>query len=298
MTNELLRAPGRGSSCPAHTPRARSQPAASHPTLPTWRQFAGYLHCLLLGLLLAGCVTAQKPAVGRPFIFETDTFAYPNELVWEYRYDEHGKWVSRPRDPKPTYSHHCFVVAKAAQQFFQNARFDPAQPVADEETYRQLIRRVVGLNPRRVLPASEKIVIPGYPHLRAFSVAQEKLLKAECGGAWQSYFQRGHWRMIFPFSRDNQQEMANRLATQLSRGEPLVIHLVRFPQLTINHAMVLYGVRQAGENLEFTAYDPNLPEKPALLTFDAARRSFFLPANNYYPGGNLDVYQVYHRCNY
>jgi hypothetical protein len=256
------------------------------------------IFAILFGLLLAGCVTTPKPAAERAFNFQTDTFAYPNELVWEYFYDAKGKWTSQSRQPKPTYSHHCFVVAKTAHQFFRNVRFDPRQPVADEQTYRRLIRKVVATNPRQSLPASEKIVIPGYPHLRAFSAAQEKVLKAECGGAWQSYFQRGHWRMIFPFGRESQQEMAEQMARRLATGEPLVIHLVCFPELTINHAMVLYEARESEGHLQFEAYDPNQPEKPVQLTFDRTFQSFFLAANNYYPGGLLDVYQVYHRWNY
>ena len=63
---------------------------------------------LLLGLLAAGCASQRNdpPATRRPFNFPADTFAFANELVWEYHYDEHGKWVSHPRDPAPEYSHH------------------------------------------------------------------------------------------------------------------------------------------------------------------------------------------------
>src|SRR5438046_3624716 len=109
---------------------------------------------LFLLLLLSGCATSRPAMAGsRPFDFEQDTFAYPNELVWEYHFDERGKWVHQRREPKPDYTHHCFVVALAAKQFFQNARFDPGQPKADTKTYRQLIREIVSTSPRKDRPA-------------------------------------------------------------------------------------------------------------------------------------------------
>src|SRR5262245_44685462 len=134
---------------------------------------------VLTGLLLAGCATSPPYASGsRHFSFEQDTFAYANELVWEYHFDDDGKWTHRSREPKPDYTHHCFVVARSAKQFFGNARFDPALPKADSATSRTLIRKVLSRSPRKALPDEKKIVIPGYANLRAFSQEQEALLKA------------------------------------------------------------------------------------------------------------------------
>src|SRR5579859_6660646 len=253
---------------------------------------------LCLALVLSGCATSP-PSLARnerPFNFQKDTFAYANELVWEYHFDQQGRWTSRPRRPKPDYTHHCFVVARSARQFFEHARFDPTQPVADSATYRRLVRQVISISPRRVLPDSQKIVIPGYADLRAFSQAWEGLLKAECGGAWQSYFQRGHWRMIMPLSRHHQEKMARQLAADLKADRPPVVHLVRFPQLTINHAVVLFDAAEDEKEIRFSVYDPNKPEKPALLTYDRASRTFNFPANDYFPGGRVDVYEIYRGC--
>jgi hypothetical protein len=255
---------------------------------------------MLLGVVLSGCA-ARKPATGecgRPFEFTTDTFAYANELAWEYRYDEQGRWTTQRREPPPGYALHCFVVARSARQFFDNAVFDPNQPVADEATYRHLIRRVVSTNPRNPLAARKKIRIPGYANLRQFSLDQEQLLKAECGGARESYFQRGHWRMVFPFSRRGQAGRAEELREHLSENRPLVVHLVRFPALTINHAVVIFDAREHATGIEFVIYDPNRPEAPARLDYDTATRTFFLPANQYFSGGRVDVYEVYHQWNY
>lgn len=249
-------------------------------------------------LLLSGCVS-KTPFVGtRPFDFQRDTFAFPNSLVWDYHFDENGDWVHERRLPKPDYTHHCFVVARSARQFFQNARFDPTQPVADEATYRRLIREVVDVDPAHVLPDQKRIVIPGYSDLRTFSEAQEKLLKAECGGAWQSYFQRGHWRIIFPFSRANQRNVAEQLLDDLKQNRPPVVHVIRFPQLSINHAILVFDATETANTIEFAAYDPNKPDAPKTLLFDRAKGTFSFAVNDYWPGGRLDVYEIYRRWNY
>src|SRR4051812_20433740 len=174
--------------------------------------------CSALLMTLCSCASHRQFVGSRPFDFEKDTFAYPNDLIWEYHFDASGKWVHQRREPQSDYTHHCFVVARSARQFFENATFDPAQPVAGEKTYRRLIRRVVSIDPSHPLPDAKKIVIPGYANLRDFSAAQEHLLKDECGGASQSYFQRGHWRMICPFSRTHQQRTAEQLLMDLKQN--------------------------------------------------------------------------------
>ena len=247
-----------------------------------------------LALVLSGCASSRPAAApALHFNFAQDTIAYPNELVWEYRFDEHGRWVHNRRAPNPGYTHHCFVVARAAKQFFEHARFDPTQPVADADTYRRLIRKVVSISPRKDLPAGAKIVIPGFANLREFSRAQEKLLKAGCGGAWRSYFQHGHWRMIWPFSRRHQKKMAEELVNDLKQNRPPVVHLVRFPSLAINHAMLLFDFTENEKEIGFAAYDPNSPDHPAELTYDRTTRAFSLPTNFYFPGGRVDVYEIY-----
>lgn len=238
------------------------------------------------------------PAPARAFDFQKDTFSFANELTWDYHYDSNGHWTSHKRSPKPDYTLHCFVLARSARQFFDHARFDPNQPVADEKTYRRLIRRVVWISPRKRLPELQKIVIPGYADLRSFSAAHEKLLKAQCGSAWQSYFQRGNWRMIFPFSRAKQARMALQILSHLRPDHPVIVHLLRFPQLSINHAVVLYAARETKREIQFTTYDPNNPESPITLTFDRATRMFVLPATNYFPGGALKAYEVYWKWDY
>jgi hypothetical protein len=218
-------------------------------------------------------------------------------LLWEYHYDTAGRWTSHRRQPKPSYWLHCFVVARSARQFFEYARFDPGQPVADENTYRRLIRKIVSVDPRRRLPESERIVIPGYADLRMFSQAHEASLKRECGGAWQSYVQRGNWRMIFPFTRGGQERMASQVLSHL-KDHPVLAHVVRFPSLSINHSVLIYDATNTPAAIQFVIYDPNRPALPATLDYDRASRTFNLPPNNYFPGGRVDVYETCHKWDY
>jgi len=264
------------------------------------RKSRGWLQCGCLFLFcalvaLTGCSTPQATALvgAHRFEFQRDTFACANELVWEYRFDETGHWTSRPRKPKPDYTHHCFVVVRSAKQFFEHARFDPGKPSADEKTYRHLIREIVSSSPRTESSKINRIVVPGFANLRDLSREHEALLKAECGGAWQSYFQRGHWRMIFPFSRRHQEKTARELLETVRRGQPTVVHLVRFPSLKINHAVLLFDAEESDAEIRFAAYDPNAPEKPTVLTYDRATRTFSFPTNFYFPGGRVDVYEIY-----
>ncbi len=262
---------------------------------------------LLLASFVWGCATSRfETAAGadRRFQIQQDGFAFANELMWDYHFDPTTDKVShhRPEIP-PTYTHHCFVVARSARQFFEHARFDPDLPVAETATYRRLIRRVVSISPRRILPEEERAIIPGYSNLFTFSQAREQLLKAECGSAAQSYFQRGHWRMIFPLSRHHQEQMARQLMARqlvesLRQNRPPLVHLVRFPQLAINHAVLVYAAKESGPEIQFTTYDPNYPSEPIPLVYDCGMRRFKFPRNSYFKGGRVDVYEIYHAWNY
>jgi hypothetical protein len=230
----------------------------------------------------------------RRFQFDRDTFAFRNELVWEYRMDPAtGRMTTRRNDPPPTYAHRCFVMVRTARQFLYHARFDPTLPIAEPAAYRALIRDVVSLSPRRISADEAKVVIPGYDGLRAFSREHAPVLKAECGGAWQSYALRSHWRMVFPISRAHQARMAGHLLKVFPDRIAPIVHIVRFPQLTMNHGIVLCDFDETDTAIRFAAYDPNIPERPSELTYDRASRTFFLPANHYWAGGRVDVIEVY-----
>lgn len=272
--------------------RITTSPCASH--FAPQRMVAGLALCLCLAFLM-GCASAPRMAGSRPFRFEADTFTYANEVKVEYAYDAQGRWRGHARQPKPDYTLQCFVVARSARQFFQHARFDPALPKATEADYRRLVQRVVSTSPRRDLAESAKVTIPGYANLREFSRDHERMLKKECGSFWQSYFQRGHWRVVFPFSRGHQEIMAARLVEAIRENRPPILHVINFPNLRINHAVLLYEVQETVEAIRFATYDPNSSQQPAWLIFHRANRTFSLPTNTYFQGGEVDVYEVYRK---
>ncbi len=232
--------------------------------------------------------------IPRRFEFARDTFTFANELVWEYRADATtGELDFLPREPKPDYAHRCFVLTRAARQFLYHARFDPAQKITDEDTCRQSVREVVSRNPRKPCGIENQIVIPGYVSLREFSGKREKLLKSECGGAWRSYVLRSHWRMVFPISRAHQKRTAARLFAEIQKDYSPIVHLVKFPSLTINHGMIVFDGVETKAGFEFSAYDPNNPAQPTRLTFDHAVKMFSLPPTRYWAGGELNVIEIY-----
>jgi hypothetical protein len=249
-------------------------------------------------LFAAGCATPKRTHQPRAFEFGRDTFAYTNELQSDYFFSDEGKWTSRPRKPAPDYTLHCFPMVRACREFFLNARFDPGQPKPEPKELGRLVRRVMAQNSRASLPPNRRIVIPGYADLHSFSLENEKLLKEECGTAVSSYFQRGHWRMVFPFSAKHRERTAAQLLKGLEANWPPIVHISLFPELTINHAMLIFNATETPDTITFSAYDPNRPTQPETLTYDRNRNIYYLPANRYFPGGEVDVYEVFCRWNY
>jgi hypothetical protein len=230
----------------------------------------------------------------RQFEFARDTFAFKNETYWEYHFDTaSGKTTFSKREPKPDYAHRCFVLTRAARQFFYHVRFDPDRQAPDDPVCRRLIRQIVARNPRRSCATEKQIVIPGYANLREFSGARAPLLKAECGGAWRSYVLRSHWRMVFPISRPHQARTAAALRAALQQNIPPIIHLVKFPAVTINHSMLVFAAAETAGGVDFQAADPNNAEKPTTLSFDHKTSTFTLPPNHYWAGGELDIIEIY-----
>lgn len=239
-------------------------------------------------------MTAATENFVRTFQFKRDTFSFPHELVWKYHFDPAtGAMSVQKNDPPPAYYHRCFVMVRATRQFFYHARFDSQSPPADVQTYQKLIREIVSRNPRRPCVESGRVAIPGFDGLRSFSRTHETLLKAGCGASWESYFLRSHWRMIFRVSGRFQEKMAEKLKRSLPRRGLTLVHLFRFPRITINHGIALFGFTESQTQIEFEAYDPNLPKHPVKLVYEKKRRVFTFAPNIYWGGGALSVMEIY-----
>jgi hypothetical protein len=227
--------------------------------------------------------------VATPFDFRTDTFEYGTGIEPAHRDRPAGSADAA----SPPYAHHCLVMLRAARQFFYAARFDDTAPRVPNDRYRDLVERVLDSDPRSEAPLDHPVVIPGFGDLRSFSAAHEDLLKRSSGGRWGTYFQRGNWRMIFFFGDSHQRRTAESLLGSLERGHPPIVHLVRFPRVTINHALLIYRATSSPTDIAFVAYDPNEPDQPQTLVYDRAAARFHLPRTSYWPGGAVTVYEIY-----
>jgi hypothetical protein len=244
--------------------------------------------------LALGCAGGGVPSAhGRsPFRFSADTFAFANETVMQYDFDPVTHDVSsHPKEKAPEFALRCGAMARAARQFYSVARFDPSVPVADDPTYEHLVREVLATDPRD--PPDESVVIPGYRDLRALSEAHASLLKGLLAGPWETYLQRGNWRMVFPFGPDQQQQVAGRLLDELARGWPPIVHVLRFPERTINHLVLVFDAEETPAEIRFRVYDPNDAERPVELVFDRGARIFSYSATSFFPGGPVKAYEVY-----
>lgn len=245
-------------------------------------------------MVFAGCAS-RGPVVLRPLEFPRDTLALTNETHWVYQIDPaSGTQRSIRRDPAPSYALRCFVLSRTVKQFHLHAAYAPERSRPDEAEARRLIRRVVGRSPRKGTPSEDRVVIPGFPGLHEFSAAWPRIFQEECGGAWQSYLQRGHWRMIFPFGRGGHLREAASLAEGIRQGRSPVVHLVDFPRLRMNHAVVFFDVEEAGPEIRFQAYDPNNPGQPIRIVFHRESGRFEMQPVAYFLGGPVSAYEVYH----
>ena len=250
-----------------------------------------------LALAVLACVVgcaARRPSVpGRaPFSFPDDAFAFANITVWEYDVDPASgeiKW--RPREPPPDFSLRCGTMARLARQFWANARFDADAPRVDEATYERLLTQLIDSDARRAV--APPVVIPGYRNLHEFSATHRDLLVRVMAGPWQSYLQRGNWRMILPFSPGHQRDEATRLLDALAHGWPPVVHVLRYPRTTINHLVLVFAAEETPTEIRFHVYDPNDAQNTVMLTWDRAASLFNYSTTPYFPGGPVRAYEVY-----
>jgi hypothetical protein len=228
-----------------------------------------------------------------PFRFPADAFAFANETLMQYEIDPATRDLSwHSREKPPEFYLRCGAMARAARQFYSVARFDPSAPPADELTYEHLVQEVLDTDPRKP-PPDRRVVIPGYQDLRDLSRARGSLLKSMLAGPWETYLQRGNWRMIFPFSPEQQERVAGHLLDELARGWPPIVHVLRFPERTINHLVLVFDAEESPAEIRFHVYDPNDAEQPLELVFDRGAQIFSYSATSFFPGGPVKAYEVY-----
>lgn len=246
---------------------------------------------LLLALLLPAC--APGPALERPgflsgaprarFEVGRDTFAFPNLVRAEH-----------PTEAVP-FANYCIIMARAANQFFRFARFAPeAAPLSDAE-YARLAGEVMRIGPwEPPRPLEQRVVIPGYPDLQAFSRARETAIKAVFGSNVLSMAHWRTWRVAFPLSAGHQTRLAGELRAELDAGRPVPLMITNFPDPDLlNHAVLVYDHRSSAGGVEFLAYDPNDPANPLSLHFDPATRGFWVGPLPYSPPGRVRAFRLY-----
>lgn len=248
----------------------------------------------LSGILNQPIPSPNKGLLDREFDFWRDTLGFRNETEWVYGKDpKTGKQTHESAHPKPTYSLRCFVMARTVQQFHLHSEFQPNQARLSAIEYRSRVQEVVRQDPRKRRPHDRRIQFPGYAGLRELSDSLPEVIKSVAGGAWQSYAQRGNWRMVLPFLRSSQIKESQRIAESVAQRGTAVVHVADFPRLQINHALLAYSSRATPSGIAIATYDPNAPATPLELTFSLTDSRFRLPSTAYYIGGWVNAYEVY-----
>ncbi len=252
-------------------------------------RFRGYFPCVLRFLFLFLLTAAAVSA--RPFDFHRDTFPFSNDTVFAYGIDEAGKLRISRKETPAVFSHSCFLLTRGVLQFHKFARFAPEQPKVSREEYRRRILKLFGI-PVWSRGPREKMVIPGFRDLRAFSTAYEGLLKENLGNWFATYIRVGNYRMMMGHPRAGQAALARWLERSLDAGGLPTIYICRFPKM--NHVLIVYArERRANGNTRFLVYDCNYPGKPSWVEYVPAERSFNFQKRWYFPGGRVNAMRVY-----
>ncbi len=252
-------------------------------------------------LLLAGprAAKATEPVVpGPPLRFAADTFSFANETVYLYPKGYAEKRVLRSGEKPPAFTLRCFAMCRSAEQFHRFARFDPSLPPPDDATLDRLLRRINRRAVwRRSLPPEQRVVIPGYPDLRALSEARPLLVQKNVGGGLSTYLRIGNWRMLSYWWHGPSQQADTRrnLDDVLARNDGFVAYLTTYPSLSINPAVLFYGHGPAAADgvLRYRVYDPNHPEAPREMRFDPRKGEFSYQKDWDFVGGKVTVLRAY-----
>jgi hypothetical protein len=259
-------------------------------------EFKRILCAGLIALLVPALVRAYEPPTApapRPFRYDTDTFAFANETVFNYvngSVQSDSTSAARKRD----YTRRCFVVTRAAVQFWKFARFDaqaaPLPGPALAERIRQVTERSVWLPP---LPRAQGIVFPGYSNLREISAADPGIFQENIGLGWPVYFRAGNAPIAMPLDGSTEARLNDEILHDLGMNYPTIVWLYRFPSLAINHVVIVISGHKSGSHFHYLVYDPNYTDGPKKLDFDPATRTFFYQPTFFFKGGAVDLRALY-----
>jgi hypothetical protein len=256
-----------------------------------------FIGALLISLLPLSSLSAYEPPAApapHPFRYDTDTFSFANETVWNYVNGSVQSESSRSQTKKRDYTRRCFVVTRAAVQFWKFARFDPrAAPLSREK----LAERIRDVTERSVwLPAllSEKrIVFPGYANLREISAADPGIFQANIGLGWPVYFRAGNMPIVAPVYRETEARLNDEIFHDLQLNWPTLVWLYNFPSLSINHVVVVIAGKREDGKFYYQVYDPNYTDSPKKLDYDAGTRTFSYQPTFYFKGGTVAARAIY-----
>jgi len=228
------------------------------------------------------------------FNYNRDTLSFANWTVFSY---ENGRIVSHKNQYGHHYSRRCFVMTRTVQQFYKFARFEPKAERLDDRELTKRIRNITRRPPwHDPLPAQNRIVIPGYRHLRELSQDKTALLQKNIGLGWVVYLRPGNVRMFYLHDKKYQVKTHEELERMLGRGEFFIAYLSDFPILHINHSVLVYKhsrPRSWDGTDHYLVYDPNHPDGPRHLEWSPAKREFSFQKDREFAGGFTRVFQVY-----
>lgn len=210
--------------------------------------------------MLAPARSSSGPVLG----FGVDTFAFRNDSRVHHR----GK--------PDIYCNRCFLMARAVGQFQRFARFAPERPRLRPVEYTELVHRVIRRAAwRPALPEAERIVIPGFASLHAFSREETAAVKAGLRGRFWTLVHWTNWRMTFPSLPGQQERVARETMAELRVGRPVQLFLTDFPWIKCNHSVLAFDYRaDASGSTDFIVYDPNDPTAPGVVRFDRGADRF------------------------
>jgi hypothetical protein len=251
----------------------------------------------LISLSSLTALSAYEPPAApapRPFQYDTDTFSFANETVWNYVNGSVQSDSSRSQTKKRDYTRRCFVVTRAAVQFWKFARFDPkAAPLPHD----QLADRIRDVTERSVwlpaLPRAKRIVFPGYANLREISAAEPGVFQENIGLGWPVYFRAGNMPIIAPVYRETEARLNDEIFHDLQLDYPTLVWLYNFPSLNINHVVVVIAGKHDHGKFHYQVYDPNYTDTPKKLDYDTSTRTFSYQPTFYFKGGTVNARAIY-----